>query len=453
LTGIHRKLKAACWLLFGLVCLAPIHLRAAEEEPDEDQLQLIIQFVGDADRETRAVGLQFIREEVPGEAATKRFAALLPDLSPDAQVDLLDALGDRGDVAARPAVLEMLQSQDEAVCAAALRALGGLGDESDVPLLAKKAAAGSELEKNAARQTLGRLRSPGVNDAIVSTMAEAEPQTRVVLLEVLAARNAKDSFPTVLASVEDADPSVRLAAIDALRFLADENDTAAIVKIVKAANNQAERRKAELALLAVANRGRESCADAIIDGLADADRPGRIALLHALARAGGPKALDVIAGGLDDDSEAIRDETVRLLSRWPDPAVAGRLTEIAGSAEDLRHQVLAIRGLVRLASPQEDKPADLEALGKAMSLAKRPEEKRLVLGVLGGVGTRESLALVTPALDDPALVEEAGLAAVLIAEKMKDGPKDELRTLLERVGKLVTNRETRQRAQKVLQSL
>lgn len=453
MTGIHRTLKVVCWLLFGLVCLVPGTLRAAEEEPDEDQLQLIIMYVGDADRETRAVGLQFIREEVPGEAATKRFAALLPDLSPDAQVDLLDALGDRGDLAARPAVLEMLDSQEKAVRAAALRALGGLGDESDVPLLAKNAATGSDLEKNAARQTLSRLRSPGVNEAIVSTMAEAEPEVRVVLLEVLAARNAKDAFPTVLASVEDPDPSVRLAAIEALRFLADENDTAAVVKIVKAANNESERRKAKLALLAVANRGRQSCADAIIDGLADADRPGRIALLHALARAGGPKALDVIAGGLDDDSQAIRDETVRLLSRWLDPAVADRLTEIAGSDEDLRHQVLAIRGLVRLASPQEDKPADLEALGKAMSLAKRPEEKRLVLGVLGGVGTRESLALVTPALDDPALVEEAGLAAVLIAERMKDGPKDELRTVLERVGKLVTNQETRQRARQVLQSL
>ena len=453
MTGIHRTLDAVCWLLFGLVCLVGSPLRAAEEEPEDDQLQLIIQFVGDADRETRAVGLQFIREDVPGEAATKRFAGLLPDLSPDGQVDLLDALGDRQDVAARPAVLEMLQSQEEAVRAAALGALGGLGEESDVPLLAGKAAAGSDLEKNAARRTLGRLRRGSVNAAIVSTMAEGKPEVRVVLLGVLAARNAKDSFPTVLASVEDPDPSVRLAAIEALRFLADENDTAAIVKIVKAANDEAERRKAELALLGVSNRGRQSCAEAIIAGLADADVASRIALLHGLARAGGPKALGAAAGRLDDDDEAVRDEAVRMLSGWPDPAVAGHLMEIANSAESLRHQVLAIRGLVRLASPQEDKPADLEALGEAMSLAKRPQEKRLVLGVLGGVGAWESLALVTPALDDPALVEEAGLAAVMIAERIEDGPKDELRPVMEKVGKLVTNQQTRERAQKVLQSL
>ena len=105
-------------------------------------MQMIVELVSDSDPDMRALGLQQVREEAPGEAATKRFTSLLSELPPDAQAGLLEALGDRKDAAARPAVLEMLDSQEEAVRAAALGALGALGAASDVPILAGKIASG-----------------------------------------------------------------------------------------------------------------------------------------------------------------------------------------------------------------------------------------------------------------------------------------------------------------------
>ena len=104
----------------------------------------------------RAVGLQQVREAAKGPAATKRFAALLPKLSPEAQAGLLAALADRGDNAARPAVLDDAQEPDEPVRAAALRALGSLGEAADVPLLVQTLAAAAEPEKTAARASLAR---------------------------------------------------------------------------------------------------------------------------------------------------------------------------------------------------------------------------------------------------------------------------------------------------------
>ena len=451
--GIDRAKAAPGLLLVGVLCLTGSSLRAAEEEPDDPLVAMIVELVGDVDRDMRALGLQQVREEVPHEAATRRFAALVPDLSTDAQAGLLEALGDRGDVTARPVVLESLKSKDQTVRAAALRALGGLGSAAEALLLAEKAAGGSDPEKQAARQSLIRLRGDGVNAALIGAMTKAEPGVRVALLAALAARNAKEALPTVLQSAEDAEPSVRAAALEALRYLAAEDDTAAVVKVLKSASDNAERRRAELALLAVCNRGREASAEAIVAGLVDADEPSRIALLHGLARAGGAKALDAVVGRLEDEDAAVRDEAVRMLSGWRDPAAAAHLLKIAESDESLRHQVLAVRGLVRLASPQEEVPGDAKALGQAMDLAKRPQEKRLALGVLGGIGTSPSLASVTAALDDPAVAEEAGLAAVMIAETMKDGTKDEIRNALEKVGRLVKSEQVRKRAQKVLESL
>ena len=450
--GTHKAKLAICLAVFGLLGPVAGFAPAAQDEPVDGQLQLVIQFISDPDRETRAMGLQYVREEVPGEAATGALAALLPELSPDGQAELLEALGDRGDVAARPAVLEMLQSQRGAVRAAALRALGALGDASAVPLLARKAAP-SDLEQQAARQSLVRLRGEEVNAAVLAALGEGDAKTRVELLGVLAARNAKEALPAVLESAADPEPSVRTAAIEALRFLADESHTAALVDVLKAAGDDAERGKAELALLTVCTRGREVCSDALIAGLADADVPARIVLLHGLARAGGAVALEAVAARLEDDDKDVRDEAVRMLSAWPDPAVAPMLVNIAESAWNSRHQVLAIRGLVRLASPQGENPADLEMLTQAMSLAKRPQEKRLALGVLSGVATPSALALVVTRLDDLSLAEEAALAAVMIAEKIEGGAEEEIRSAMEKVVRQTKSEEVRQRAQKVLESL
>jgi HEAT repeat protein len=437
----------------SLLGLNSTYSPAAEEEPGDPLVDMVVELLGDADRDMRALGLQQVREEVPGEAATRRFVALLPELAADGRAALLEALGERGDATARPTVLEMLKADDEAVRAAAVRALGGLGNESDVPLLAQRAGTGSEAERAASLESLIRLKAEGVTAAIVAAMADGDPGVRVALLDVLASRNAKEALPTVLERAGDGDASVRLAALGALRYLADETHITEVVNTLKETQDEADRRKAELALLVVCSRGREKCVEAIISGMAGTDPPTRISLMHGLARAGGTTSLETLVKCLEDDDEAVRDEAVRMLSIWPDAAVAPQLMQFAKTDENLRYHVLAIRGLARLASPQEDKPADLKMLAEVLDLAKRPQEKRLVLGVLGGVADPEAMGLVLPVLEDASLAEEAGLAAVMIAERIQDGSKDEIRTAMEKVLESASNQDTRQRAKKAVDSL
>ncbi len=455
MSSIDQIKKASALLLVGLACLAALPAVAQEEEAVDPLIAMVLDLIGDADKDMRAMGLQQVREETPGKATTLKYAEVLPTLSPESQAALLEALGDRGDLAAKPVVLESLESENEAIRAAALGALGLLGTGQDVPALVDKAAAGSKVEKQAARQSLALLRGEDINDALVAVLADADPAGRAALLGVLAARNAQAALPQVFESVKDSDAAVRSAALEALRFLADVDNTGSLVELVKNAADDVERRKAMLALLSVCGRGREACSDSIIAALDDASPAATIALLAALARSGGAAALEAVIVRVDAEDEAVSDQAVRVLSIWTDTGAVGALTEIAKTSENQRRQVLAIRGLVQLAGPQEGEqtPADLVVLADALHAARRVAEKRLVLGALGGVTTSDSLALVAPWLDDPTFAEEAAVAVVRIVEGMDEADKQKARATLEKAADQAKDAKTRARAAAVIETL
>ena len=66
----------------------------AAEDAGEKVVPLVVSLLSDKDKDVRSLGLQQVREEAKGAAATKEFAALLPKLEPDAQAALLNAPAD-----------------------------------------------------------------------------------------------------------------------------------------------------------------------------------------------------------------------------------------------------------------------------------------------------------------------------------------------------------------------
>jgi HEAT repeat protein len=443
----NTLLLTACLFWAGVTFFLTDQARAA----DDDVVDMIVDLVKGSDNDMRMLAFQQIRESVPGEDATRRFVELLPTLSTDLQVQLIDALGERGDAVARPAILNMLNSKTEAIRDAAASALPGVASPADIPVLAKMAATGSGSEKDAARRSLRLLRGNEMNTAMADALNVADAKTKIELMSALVDRKVPESLPVMLKSVDDSDPAVRLAVLNALRAMADESDTPVIVKRLKSTQDKKERRQASLALLATCRRGKSKCADAVIAGFDGADPGTRVALMRALLEAGGPKALNEIVARLKDKDKTVNSEAVRVLASWPDRAATPQLKTLARDTKNLRNHILAIRGLVRLASPGKDRPADFATLSETMTLATRKEEKVLVLGALGTVPTLESLTLVASFLNRPELTEDAGLAAVLIAEKIGADKKAQVRPVMQKVAKTVKNEKTRDRALKVLE--
>lgn len=402
------------------------------------------------DPQLRGLAAGLIRE-MPGQEATRALAEALGELPPDSQVVLLDALGDRGDPVARPAVNAGLKSPNSEVRAAALRAMSTIGTAEDVPMLAREATSGGSGGE-AARHSLAELGAPHVNAAIVREIEEsADPAVKVVLFSTLVARYAFETVDVVLAAARNGEPAVREAALDALAVLAKAEHADELVALLRAAKTDAERTRAHRAIMALCSRAGKECTDPLVAGLEGAKAAVRAQLLLALGRVGGERALAVVRDATKDPDPDVRTEAVRVLANWSDPAAASHLLKIAESSKKRIHRILALRGYVRLVHQQEaPDQLKLRALERAMGLARDADSRKRVLAALADVHTVESLNLVMPHVGTAAVNEEACLAATRIGEHVWQENKDFVRGAMNKVIRNTKNPPTRAAADKVL---
>jgi len=432
----------------------PAHVRAAalaglvKARPTE-ATQRLLEALGGSDPLLCGQAAQII-STLPGAEVTRTFAGSLSKLPPAAQAALVRALAARKDPAARSAVLEAARSADKGVRLAAVAAMGTVGSAAEVPMLVNLTASDEKDLATAAQASLLLVSGEGVNEALAAAMKDAAPAVRAQLLDAMAARNAKSCAATVVRSLGDSDASVRASALKALAVLGGKPEMAAALEVLKAAKDATEQSAARDAVLAMSSRAKEDVLPQVLAAMQGADAQARGALLGALGRIGGEKALAAVRAAGADKDDPVKDEAVRVLSDWPDAAAAPCLLELARTAAKQSHQVLGLRGYVRLAGQETSADTKARMLTEALELARRPDEKKLVLGAWGGVPTAEALKVVMKYLDDTATKAEAATAAVAIAGKLGSADKALVADAMKKVLDGTRDAKTRKEAQKVL---
>ena len=94
-----------------------------------------------------------------------------------------------------------------------------------------------------------------------------------------------------------------------------------------------------------------------------------------------------------------------------------RLLDLAQTAGDAEHRLLALRALIRVAPLPDQRPAaeKLDLMKKAMTLATRDEERNLILKRCSAIRTIESLRFVAPYMEQPAYAQQACATVVELA--------------------------------------
>jgi len=392
---------------------------------------------GDRDGDVQRAAARFA-QDIPGTTVTLGLAAELDHATSEVRVLLLNVLGHRGDVAARDAVIRSLESPATEVRIAALRALEYLGDSSTAVLLAETAARTKGEAREAARESIARLRGKDIDDLLLARMTTAPPPVRIELIKALQARRVGRSVSKLFAAACDSDESVRVAAFGALAALVGEADLSKLVQALANAEGANTREAVEDAVVEAVRRtnaGGRSLAP-VFAALPAAGSPARASLVRVLGRLEGEDALVVVRSACEDTDPEVLDAAVRALAQWSEPAVMDDLFAIAQGSENEIHKTLALRGFVRLSRLPSDRAAltTLELLVRAMTLAADDRDtKKLVLAACGDVMHPDALDYALSLVDAPELQAEAGAAVLEIARGISAEHYDESVAAIERV--------------------
>jgi HEAT repeat protein len=453
----HRSLNSTvnmCRILTpAAISLALFLAYSSPTRADDDLVKTVIDLVSDKDKDVRAVGLEQVRDEVKGPEATRRFAALLPSLAPEAQVGLLGALAERGDAAAKPAVLELFGKSQGEVRGAAIRALGALGGKDDVPRLTKLLD-DPDSDKDAVA-AITRLHGEEINPALCAEMKTASPGQRVKLVQLLVARHAIESVPTLLEAAKDADAGVRIAALEGLGQMEGPEGVAKLAHLILDAKDSTAREEAEKALMLIAQRDAkvktDQRADPLLKVMSGLSEQEKTKLLPALGRIGGAPALKVIEAGLASKDSARRAAALRGLCNWPDGSVVSRLVELAQAADDPAERKLLVDALIRVAPLPDKQRSTAERLAmikKGMELASGHEQKATALKRSSAILSIETLRFVAPFMDQPEFTVVACKSVVELAhhKELRQPNKAEFDTALNKVLQLSKDPEVLLRA-------
>ena len=433
---------------------------------------------------SRTAALQLVRE-ADFRGAGETFANLLPRVSSQVQVGLIEGLALRGDTVAAPAIAALasnsrgavrLSLRGETVAApaiaaaasdnrgavrlAALKALGRLGDDSVVSLLAEAAATGNAEEQAAARQALVELHRGIPTDVLLALLTSSNPKVQAELARALGQRSEYVAVPKLLQLAREDSGSGRQAALHALATLANLQDLAALVQLVVDGRNDTARAQAAETLSAALQRVQTRNERVDLAPLAKAmeENPPavRISLLPVYSSLSDPRTRRILQNSIADPDAGVRSAAIHAICDTRDVELLPDVLKIARTAPEENFRALATAACVRLTSQEEgaklSSASRLAPLKELLSGNPSATQKRMILAGLAEVPDPEALALSARLLDEAGVQAEAARAVIKIAPTLP-GTDAHATAALKKVIASTTDAATRQAAEAALKQI
>jgi len=425
---------------------------------DRDVIALLDLFAGN-DAQAKGAALRALAHR-PSPALTEQIFNRLAKSDTTTRPWLLRALPDERDPRAVKAFEDALTDSDETVRLTAIAATARVGGPSAVPALLKSAAGKGE-EQAAARIALEALPGQSIDDALLQRLLTGPVPERAEVIRAFAGRSTRAAvaplYDTAAAAAADTDPALRAEAFKTLAAIAPYDTLPrAIALLVKAADD-ADREQATKTVVAVARKNDDAQARVapLLAELDRADGAVKASLLSALGQLGGERSLAAIRAAVQSADEKTHEAGVRALTGWPDVTPLADLLTLAKDEKSNTLSVLSLRGYVRLVGLPSKRtgPETVKLYEDAFPAAKRPDEKKMILGGLGEIKDAKALEAVVPYLSDEALTSEACAAAIKIAKETWQSNKDLAKSAMTKVLEVTKNDAQKKAAKEILDKL
>lgn len=393
-------------------------LRGLAQIPGTKIMDILMDFLEGSDPRLQQVAARAI-ETVEGPEVIGAVASLIGKGNSKRRITLLGVLENQDHVESQRIVLPLLGDESEEVRIKAIEVLAEVGNEKGLAGLMKRLSTGTTGEKDAAVETLGRLKGQGISATLTSSLSSMGSLDKVLVLEILAQRGESIDLNPLFVPLQHLDRKVRKAAWKTLGILGQDKDLTQMAKELLRMTHSSDKKAAVRALFATAGRSddTENAALKIITVMKKGSGPRMALLIQTLGKIGGSRAALAVEKMLANPNPELSKEALRAMSNWPDSTFRQRLKDITGKETDEGHKIIAFRGYLRAVDLWDGSPEEkLREYQSADNLAKRPEEKKLILAGLSKLPLPGAMDFAFEMMKRPGLESEGASAVISISE-------------------------------------
>jgi len=364
-------------------------------------LKMLVKAAGDPDPEVRGAALN-LASSLPGGTVTKKLIRVFPKYDREAQLDVLFALGERGDDLAVPLMMKAISDPAPEIAAGALAAMARLkGREATGILLEWIMKNDSEEGHRAAATALTTLLDSTGTDMVAALLPESKGHSAVTLIRLLAWSGRDKYFDAVYDFAGSSDMAVRATALSSLATLSSCNDQQKIIELLDHTPERGEAAAIRHALVTAAKQCEdpEKGSEVIIAAL-DKDRD-RKELIPLLAETGGRSALKRVAWEFENGDAATRDLCFDALLHWPDHTAADVLLDICASGNKTFGRPAFDAFLKTVSEAPLDAGRKLEMINDIAPHAGAPDAKAALIYLAASLGTDQARLFIETFLSDP----------------------------------------------------
>jgi HEAT repeat protein len=364
-------------------------------------LKMLVKAAGDPDPEVRGAALN-LASSLPGGTVTKKLIRVYPKYDREAQLDVLFALGERGDDLALPLMMKAINDPAPEVAAEALAALARLrGSEAVGTLLEWIMKNDGEAGHRAAATALTTLLDSTGTDRVAASLPESRGQATVTLIRLLAWSGRDKYFDAVYDFTGSSDMAVRATAVSSLAALSSCNDRQKIIELLDRTQERGEAAAIRHALVTATQQcdNPEKGSEVIIAAL-DKD-PNRKELIPLLAETGGRSALKRVAWEFENGDAATRDLCFDALLHWRDHTAAEVLLDICASGNKTFGRPAFDAYLKTVSESPLDAERKLYMIKDIAPHAGAPDAKAALIYLAASLGTDQTRLFIETYLSDP----------------------------------------------------
>lgn len=418
----------------------------------DETLDLLLDAINGSDSALQKNAIAMMAD-LKGQTVTDTLIKLSETLPPDGQELVLGTFEARGDSIATPAIIKAAASKNENVRIAALLALGGVGTEKGISILAKAASSGNRHEREVATASLTRMKGEGMDKAFIRAVNTGRDKDRVQIIKAIGMRGTRRALPVLLeVSKTDGLSELRREAILSIGMIGRQSEIDTLISLAIEPKDRSDRSSVKRAMLTVFSKmgDRDAQARPLIAAIGTAPDDAKSLMLTLLKKPATAEAIKTVRSYVKSSSKLVSEAAIRSMLDWPNTDPVEDIYQIAATSDNPVHRVLALRGYIRLARiSQEPTPM----YPKAMKLAKRDDEIKQVLAGLGNDDSLESYNLACKYIDKDQFKTDAYIAAVKVMSNYCWQDSEKGRIELQKIIKNAPNESIRRMAQKAIENL